>query len=1089
MRVRLAAIAILTIAHSALAQREDGENARRRWEWFYQQRAYPFAALPAGALENARAQLRSQQLRSSLLGQAAPAPIAGTSWAPLGPTLIGTRDIGRTSTIAIHPTNGNIMYVGGAQGGVWKTTDGGVTWAPLTDSQCSLAMGSIVIDPVNPQIVYAGTGEQHFSGDSYYGCGVLRTTDGGATWTPVGAASMTLSGTNRPRISRLVLLPSTAGTLATTKLWAAADNGLWFSSDGGATWARRRTGIITDVVLDATNENVTYIGQYQSGVYRSDDAGSVWSALGTGFPTDSVGRINLAVVKSGTTTLLASVANVSSSALRGIYKTTDGGTSWTKLSANNANCAPQCWYDMLIAVHPTDANTVYFGGVSLYRSVDGGATFAIMGGSQIHVDQHFLTFDPQDPGKIYLTSDGGVFKSTDAAVTWSTLNNGLSLTQFYPGISLHPTDPLTVLGGTQDNGTLQTTGSTTWTAVLGGDGGWTAIDHENPAIRYGETQWSSSFGGPRRSDNGSFYAQKVVGINMSDPAQFIPPLVMDPTDPKVLYFGTNKVYRTADRAETWTPFSPQFGGTVTTIAPAPSAPSIVYVGTSAAQLHVGINGTFTQRTSNLPTRFVTDIAVDRSDSLTVYVTFSGFGTGHVYRTTNGGQNWTNVSNNLPDMPVNAVVLDPVSRAYVMIGTDLGVFVSNDSGTTWTALTTGMPNVAVFDIAYQQATGALVAATHGRGMFKLQLNRPLTVALTPLRRRADTNDGSTTAIPDSASVILSGTNAGTSGWTATHTAAATWVTLTTASGTGSGRVVWSRNPTGLTSGMKVDTITITVPGAADSPLRIIDSLSVCSSTPTVAVNVTRRGAALAAGLTLAAPDSALVSFVCGSGTTAWTASAKTGAWITFTTASGNGPGQIRWARRTDSLLAGLHRDTILVTAPGATGSPVKIADSVIVTVAPQFSTVSRTDTMISGTATPRAATTTLTILGDPGASAWTVTHLTAATWTTLTTTNGTGGGSIQWSKNVSNVLPGTYYDTLTVTIPGAPPMKFPDHLIVTEPAVVRSCAVNHFFGSACLDATALKWMDLTGNNDGSFNLGDFIAYLARTPAGPPSGSKP
>jgi hypothetical protein len=393
---------------------------------------------------------------------------------------------------------------------------------------------------------------------------------------------------------------------------------------------------------------------------------------------------------------------------------------------------------------------------------------------------------------------------------------------------------------------------------------------------------------------------------------------------------------------------------------------------------------------------------------------------------------------------------------------------------------------VFDIAYNSLTGMLVAATHGRGMFKLQLNRPLTLAATPARRRVDVNEGSSASFTDSAAVILSGVNAGSSNWTATHSSAATWNTLNTSAGTGPGRVRWTRDATGLSAGFKVDTITITVAGAADSPFRIFDTLNIISATPTVSA-VPRRGATLPAGLVAGPTDSALVTITGGFAPTSWTAS-KTAPWITLVTAGGTGTGYVRWTRRTDALLAGMHRDTIVVTAAGATGSPVQIADSLIVTLSPQFTTSSRSDTVISGTAAPRNASSQLTIHGDPGSAAWTATHSNAAPWATITTANGSGAGQVQWTKSAADLVPGTYVDTITVTVSGATPLKFPDYLVVIAPSVTRTCAVSHFFGTSCLDATALKWMDLTGNKDGTFNLGDFLAFLARTPAAapPPKG---
>ncbi|MGH7470309.1 MAG: WD40/YVTN/BNR-like repeat-containing protein, partial [Longimicrobiales bacterium] len=556
-------------AGQARAQEEEEDHARRRWEWFYQQRAYPFGTIPAGALERARVQLEG--LRRPLFG-AVPPPISGTRWQAIGPRAIPTSgtSIGRISTVAIHPTNTNLLYVGGAQGGVWRSTDGGSNWTALTDKECSLAMGAIVLDPVNPAIVYAATGEQHFSADSYYGCGVLRSVDGGNTWTRLGASVFV-----RSRISRLVILPSTAGTVATTTILAASDNGLFRSLDGGANWVLVRAGTATDLVMDPSNERTLYVAIRTQGVFRSVDGGATWGALGAGFPTASLGRINITISASSPSRLYASLHNLSNSALLGILTTTDAGATWTQLPATGASCGTQCWYDMFIAVHPTNPNTIYFGGVGLFRSLDGGSTFSSIGNT-IHVDQHYLAFDPVNAQRIYVTNDGGIYRSDNGGTTWTSLNAGLELTQFYGGISLHPSEQAIVLGGTQDNGTLRYSNNPTWAAVLGGDGGFTAINYDNPVIQFAETQWTagSTSSGPRRSDGGGF-VRKVNGIVTSEPALFIPPLVMDPVNAQVLYFGTNRVYRTADAAESWTPVSPVLvttTGAVSAIAPAAGDP-------------------------------------------------------------------------------------------------------------------------------------------------------------------------------------------------------------------------------------------------------------------------------------------------------------------------------------------------------------------------------------------------------------------------------------------------------------------------------------------------------------------------------------
>jgi photosystem II stability/assembly factor-like uncharacterized protein len=1073
---------LLLVAGPRLQAQEGPDHARLRWEWFYRQRAFPFAEIVPGALERARLQLGG--LRASLRILGAP-PIGGSRWESIGPFSINGTAIGRISTVAVHPTNSNVLYIGGAQGGVWKTINGGSTWTPLTDRQCSLAMGSIVIDPVNPEIIYAGTGEQHFSGDSYYGCGVLRSTDGGTSWTQLAPLAL------RVRISRVILVPSTAGSVATTTVLVATDNGLFRSTNGGTSWTAVRAGIHTDLVIDPTNEQIMYTAFRNNsgtgGIFKSTNSGVTWLSSSAGLPTSNVGRINIGMAPSAPSTLYAGVHNFSQNTLLGLYKSTDAGANWNQLSATGASCGSQCWYDLHVTVSPADPNTVFFGGVSLFRSTNGGLTFSNVTAG-IHVDQHFMAFDPQNAQRVYAANDGGIYRSDNGGSTWTGINNGLAITQFYGGISLHPSNSLLVIGGTQDNGTLSYTGAPTWTSIIGGDGGFTAINHENPAVRFGETQWTanSTFSGPNRSD-GAGFVRKVNGINLGDNAQFIPPLVMDPSDPRVLYFGTNKVYRTFDAAESWAAISPVFvpTSTLTAIAPAPSAPTTIYAAMSNGQVHVTTNTgmTWTQINAGLPARTATDIAVDRGDSRTAYVTFSGFGTGHVFRTVNGGTSWTNVSANLPDMPVNAVAVDPATRGFVMIGTDLGVFISSDSGSTWTILDDGMPNVAVFDIAYNPATGALVAATHGRGMFQLQLDRALTIAAVPRKRRVDVPENSTTPRPDSAAVVLSGVGGGSAQWTATHSSAAPWVTLTTASGTGSGTVRWTRNPAGRAPGFHIDTITVVSPGAIDSPARVIDTLLVEPVVPTMSVSGGAHSDTASAAVADVSTDSALVTFLGSAGAQVqWSAAARRGTWLTITTASGTGTGRVRWSRNSGGLPAGIFVDTIVVAANGVAGSPAFIIDTLVVRAALVLTPAKR-DTLVSGSAQTKLSSVQLTIVGDPdGTINWTATHG-AGAWLTLTTPSGRGAGTLSWTKSAANLRDGVFIDTITVSAPDTPPVRIIDTLTVVAPVTERSCVVNHLLGAACLDATQLRWLDLAGNRDGAYNLGDLLSYLARPAAGP------
>ena len=626
--------------------------------------------------------------------------------------------------------------MGPATGGVWKTTNGGTSWTPLTDTQCSLAMGSIAIDPSNHLIVYAGTGEENFSADSYYGCGILKSTDGGATWTQTGASVFAPAGQAGATISKLVIHPTTTSTLL-----VATSFGLYRSTNSGSTYTQVLAGTATDVVIDPVTTSTMYaalgniFGSVSNGVYISTDTGATWNPLSGGLPTSNVGRIGLAAAASAGGTVYATVQNSSTFALLGIWKTTNHGTNWTQATATNASCSGQCWYDMYVAVDPTNANTVYFGGLSIYKSTDGASTFTDIG-SSIHVDQHALTFQPGTASTLFVGNDGGVFKSTDSGSTWTSLNTNLAITQFYSGLSLSPTSSNTALGGTQDNHVLLYSGpSTVWTHepfdnVSGCDGGFTVIDQSTPTTRYGECQWEAGqfYIGPRRSIMGSSFTQVITGINTNDPALFVAPLVGSPSTSTTLYFGTNKVYKTTNQGTNWTASGTTLGGNVTMIAEAPSNSTVVYAGADNGLVYKSTdsNASYASFSTGLPARVPTYLLVHPTDANTVFAAFSGFGTGHVFKTTNGGTTWSDISGNLPNIPANSIIADPKHpTTNIVLGTDLGVYITHDGGTTWAPFGTGLPNVPVLDLKFSSISGSVVAATHGRGVWRVNVNATAT----------------------------------------------------------------------------------------------------------------------------------------------------------------------------------------------------------------------------------------------------------------------------------------------------------------------------------------------------------------------------
>jgi photosystem II stability/assembly factor-like uncharacterized protein len=669
--------------------------------------------------------------------QAQPLPnsLPVTRWSSIGPLRIshGT-DLfaaGRLNSIAIHPTNTNIIYVGAADGGVWKTTDGGGIWAPLTDDQCSLHIGSVAIDPVNPSIIYAGTGDPRgvvvpFNVGSG-GCGILRSTDGGTSWALVADSTAFTA----PEVEKLVIDPATAGSTTTTKIFAATTNrGLLRSIDGGSTWTQvlsiGSARHASDIVIDPSNSQIvlaaihTQSNNSDAGIYKSTDGGATFpTKLAGGFPTTNVGRIKLDIAASSPSTMFAAVEDLSNRGLLGIFKSTNSGANWSAVTASGVVGADKLDYKLTLNVDPTNANIVYFGVTRLNKSIDGGATFTDITDST-HVDFHAFAFQPGNSSTIYAGNDGGIYRSTDRGVTWSTLNLSLAITQFVPGGALHPSNPNIAIGGTQDNGTIKYSGFAVWDEVLCGDGGFNAIDQSTPSTYY----VACANSGPTvfRSDNsGGSWAEKNTGINPNDSAIF-PALAMSPSNSQTLYFSTgNKVYKTTDRGEHWTPSGTTIGAQA--IAPAPSDANVIYIITGQGLFKsTDANATYTQIiSSDLPAFVPNSLAVHPADPSTAFVGIGGPFSGAIYKTTDGGAHWTDISGNLPAIPVTAIVVDPSApTSKLLVGTWLGVYSTIDGGATWAPTAIGMPNVVVTDLKYNPATATLIALTFGRGAWKATL---------------------------------------------------------------------------------------------------------------------------------------------------------------------------------------------------------------------------------------------------------------------------------------------------------------------------------------------------------------------------------
>jgi len=731
----------------------EGEPGPFPSEWFMQQRTWPEAYLdPARVLNGAR---EAARMRNSSLDE-------DPFWVQRGPTNIG----GRVTDIVGHPTNDSIYYVGSATGGIFKTIDGGRNYTPITDGLPTPSIGALALDPQNPNTIYCGTGEANSSGFSYFGSGFYKSTNGGDTWQLSGLADSRY-------IARIVVHPQEPSSV-----WVAAmgelfitggERGIYFSDDAGATWERKlfvndSTGAC-DVVVDPENPDVVYAATWQrirtpeerraggrgTGIYKSINRGETWTRLSSGLPPigDDVGRVGLAISQSNPNVLYASFADHPGFFL-GVFRTADGGENWTQtndgsLSDMYSNFG---WYFGNIRVRPDDENMVFVFGVTLHRSSNGGASWAEIG-NDVHVDHHAMWFDPQQPFRFLLGNDGGFYRTLNNGNDFSDLNNFPAI-QYYAG-SYDAHQPQRLYGGTQDNGTLRSlTGAIDeYERIYGGDGFYTLVDPSNNNYIYAEYQ----YGGLGRSTNGGDdFGWALNGIDDAERRNWSTPVVMDPNNPQVLYYGAERIYKTTNRAQSWTAISPDLTngpgpgnltfGTITTIAVSPVNSQVIYAGTDDANVWVTANGgtNWELRNTGLPTRWITRVTPHPTDVNEALLTISGYRNAeqqaHLYRTTNQGQSWVEVGASLPDVPLNDVLYDSVYSNRIFVASDFGIFWSQDNGSTWAALGRGLPPVPTLDIIINNTARTLIAATYGRSFVTLPLDslggnhRPVIVSLTP-----------------------------------------------------------------------------------------------------------------------------------------------------------------------------------------------------------------------------------------------------------------------------------------------------------------------------------------------------------------------
>jgi photosystem II stability/assembly factor-like uncharacterized protein len=678
------------------------------------------------------------------------APMAGAQDAEsLGPaplTYFGS-STGRVSAIVASPTDPNRYFAAGADAGVWRTTDGGESWEPLTDHMPTLAIGALALDPTNESIVYAGSGEANFANHSRYGLGLYKSVDGGDTWAVLGAdvfagrcfSKIVIDPSNPQRLYASITRAGGFPELAAAKGHPMAEGplGVFRSLDGGERWTHLTNGIATlsatDIAINPQNPSVLYaaigriFGSPSNGVYKSTDGGDSWTKLGGGLPTSDVGRISVAVSPGMPDRVVAlvtqeSTSNGGSAQIESIYRSDNAGASWTDLG-NGISQASYGWYLSTISFRPTDPNTIIAGGLELGRSTNAGQNWSDI--TPPHVDLHAIAWDAS--GRLLVGDDGGVHRSANLGSDWESLNTNLSSVQFYAGLSTSPTDDEFVIGGAQDNGSNRRDDDTTqWTTVQGGDGGWTQIDQASPNRLFVEFQGTGNI--YVSNDFGDDFNGAGAGISVNDRNCFLPPYLIDPTNSNRMLYATHRIYQSTNAGGFWSVISGDLtngNGAIRTLAMAPSDPQVVYAATNDGNVLVSFDGGNDWeiiRTGHPGWPRVTrELVVDPTDPFVVYLAGAVFGVDQVLRSTDAGRSWDVLDGDLPDVPVNVIGVDASGAIPVLYaGTDSGLYGSADEGDHWSKIEGGMPNAAVIDLLVQPERERIVVGTQGRGAWEIKL---------------------------------------------------------------------------------------------------------------------------------------------------------------------------------------------------------------------------------------------------------------------------------------------------------------------------------------------------------------------------------
>lgn len=686
---------------------------------------------------------------------------------------------GRIVSIAVDPKDSSRYFLGAASGGVWRTTNAGVTFTPVFDNEASYSIGVVVIDPKNPLVVWVGTGENNSQRSVSYGDGVYRSDDGGKTWKNVGLKTS-------EHIGQIALDPRNSDHVyvaAQGPLWGpGGDRGLFKTTDGGKTWKNilnisENTGA-TDIVIDPANPDTLYTATWQrrrhvytlinggpeSAIYKSTDAGATWNKLRGGLPNVDMGRIGLAVSSLDANLVYATVEAADNRS--GIYRSTDKGGTWER---RNPNIAQAMYYGQ-ISVDPKDSDRVYLPNVVFQVSDDGGRTFRPLGEKSKHVDNHVIWVNPANTNHYLVGCDGGLYESFDRGENWNFKAN-LPIPQFYDVAVDNATPFYNIYGGTQDNYSMGGPSRTRnasgivnsdWFVTQGGDGFRSQVDPEDPNTVYSSSQYGVVVRFDKRT--GERMGIQPFAAKGEPPLRYNwdTPFLISPHSHTRIYYAANKLYRSDDRGDSWKLISGElsrdldrnklpvmgkvwgadavaknqstsFFGNSVALAESPKKEGLIYVGTDDGLINVtedgGKNWRKMDKFPGVPEMtYVSRILASNHDANTVYAAFENHKNAdfnsYLLKSTDAGKTWTSLKANLPAHPVLALAEDHVNANLLFVGTEFGLFFSIDGGQKWVQLKGGLPTIPVRDLAIQKRENDLVIATFGRGFYVLDNYAPL-----------------------------------------------------------------------------------------------------------------------------------------------------------------------------------------------------------------------------------------------------------------------------------------------------------------------------------------------------------------------------